>query len=888
MRSAPARLNLLILLLTAVFALATASSAGARHDRSRADVTGSITLGGAPVSVTIGTAGDNARLTFDGTAQHRVFVKFTSVTIGTSSCCSTLVSILKPDGTALTSAKFIGTSGGYIDTAVLPATGAYTIFLDPQGTATGSATLTAYDVPADPAPLLQPSQAGDAATLTTTVPGQNITPTFNGTAGQRIFVKLSGVSIGTSSCCSFLANLRKPDGSNLTSAKYIGTSGGYIDTATLPTTGTYTIFLDPDGSSTGSLTVTAYDVPPDPAPLMDLSDDASWVTLEAAVPGQNVAPTFSGTAGQRVFVNLPDNGIGTSSCCSALVSIKKPDGSSLTSVKYVGTSGGYIDTATLPTTGTYTIFIDPDASSTGSIAIELNEVPADATGSVIIGGTPATVSAEVPGQDMSVTFEGSAGQAVRVTMAGVALGSSSCCAMLVSIKKPDGSTLASPAYFGTSGGNIDRTLPVAGVYTIFVNPDGPTTGSAILSVSLTGAPASTAAPAISGTPANGELLSASTGTWSGSPTSFAYQWQRCDLVCENVVDADVQTYTLSDEDVPSAMRVVVSAANSAGTASATSPSTVEVSGARVAAPKWTRSFYVATTNPTTWWNLGCDLGENVTAGVRPRNAVVFLNFGRPYYSSSVKRYGTITYISDDPFRSTRTIRLNVIQQYASGYWSCSPLKTKLTVVAATSNFGSEVTRSHGVAWANMVDAANAYFRNQTSISSQAKAYGGSDVELSWNGPTVTRRWVGGYLVAGSYPYYVDGDAAGCPPAGGQCNGSWSYEDMYYVNWDNKFAWPVPQIYREDGINADQWQRLSAFGYTAHSGAKIGFQGSMTTYWGCIDNGLSCGHDTSGTGDDTKNHPNDGWRQLYNALNSSAQTRVNLPHSTDVRWHADEN
>src|ERR671935_18664 len=131
----------------------------------------------------------------DVTAGQRVFVNLTSVTIGTSSCCSILASILKPDGSTMSgTTKYVGTSGGYLDTVTLPTSGTYTILLDPQGTATGSATVTAYDVPADPAPTLQPSQAGTAGMLTTTVPGQNISPT-SGT--YKIFVDPQGTATGS-------------------------------------------------------------------------------------------------------------------------------------------------------------------------------------------------------------------------------------------------------------------------------------------------------------------------------------------------------------------------------------------------------------------------------------------------------------------------------------------------------------------------------------------------------------------------------------------------------------------------------------------------------------------------------------------------------------------
>lgn len=43
----------------------------------------------------------------------------------------------------------------------------------------------------------------------------------------------------------------------------------------------------------------------------------------------------------------------------------------------------------------------------------------------------------------------------------------------------------------------------------------------------TALPANTSPPTISGTPQAGSTLSASTGTWSGAPTSYSYQWRSC-------------------------------------------------------------------------------------------------------------------------------------------------------------------------------------------------------------------------------------------------------------------------------------------------------------------------------------------------------------------------
>ncbi|HEY3758592.1 MAG TPA: hypothetical protein VGL37_02435 [Solirubrobacteraceae bacterium] len=94
------------------------------------------------------------------------------------------------------------------------------------------------------------------------------------------------------------------------------------------------------------------------------------------------------------------------------------------------------------------------------------------------------------------------------------------------------------------------------------------------------APTNTAMPAISGTPTTGQTLKTTNGAWTGSPTSYAYQWRRCSTSgssCANVSGATHATYVLSTSDVSHTMRATVTAVNNGGSTSMSSPATSTVS-----------------------------------------------------------------------------------------------------------------------------------------------------------------------------------------------------------------------------------------------------------------------------------------------------------------------
>ena len=89
----------------------------------------------------------------------------------------------------------------------------------------------------------------------------------------------------------------------------------------------------------------------------------------------------------------------------------------------------------------------------------------------------------------------------------------------------------------------------------------------------------TVRPAITGEARVGQELTASEGTWTGNPTSFAFQWQRCDVdsfTCVNVVGATGRTYGVRLADLGFRLRVEVTARTNNRSGTATSNTTAIV------------------------------------------------------------------------------------------------------------------------------------------------------------------------------------------------------------------------------------------------------------------------------------------------------------------------
>jgi hypothetical protein len=97
---------------------------------------------------------------------------------------------------------------------------------------------------------------------------------------------------------------------------------------------------------------------------------------------------------------------------------------------------------------------------------------------------------------------------------------------------------------------------------------------------VTDRPTAKALPTISGTPREGDTLTVAEGTWeTNNPTTFAYQWQRCDAGganCADITTGVAKTYLVQAADVGRTLRAIVATTDPDGSSQATSAATRDI------------------------------------------------------------------------------------------------------------------------------------------------------------------------------------------------------------------------------------------------------------------------------------------------------------------------
>ncbi len=127
---------------------------------------------------------------------------------------------------------------------------------------------------------------------------------------------------------------------------------------------------------------------------------------------------------------------------------------------------------------------------------------------------------------------------------------------------------AGSLYDVVSGSNgVCGTATICKAAAGFDGPTGLGSPVGLGAFDVAGTPKSTSPPTIAGYPEQGLALEAHHGGWTGSPSTYSHQWERCGFLgppCQAIPGATAPSYTPLGEDVGHAIRVREGASNSAG------------------------------------------------------------------------------------------------------------------------------------------------------------------------------------------------------------------------------------------------------------------------------------------------------------------------------------
>lgn len=314
---------------------------------------GRLAVDGAPAQVQVTRPGQNVRFTVDGTAGQRLGWGMVKTWSG-----GMIATVLRPDGRQLLSQGVANT----VDVPALPDTGTYQFIAD-LGVVTGAATFhLTSDVEAGAVAV-----GGDPVTLTVRRPGQNVRATFDGTAGSRLDIGFSDVTLNG----QYRLRVLRPDGREVAGPFPDVFSGRDDKDVLLPVTGRYEIELDPvdDNVNTGDVRVTLSTA----VAAGQLTPGGPGVRVELPRLGQDGIVTFDGTSGQQLALTFAGrtfvNG-GTTNYYR--VTVLGPNGAALSGLdNKLKTDDTDLAIPALTASGTYQVIIDPDRAGTGGITVGL-------------------------------------------------------------------------------------------------------------------------------------------------------------------------------------------------------------------------------------------------------------------------------------------------------------------------------------------------------------------------------------------------------------------------------------------------------------------------------------------------------------------------------------
>ncbi len=298
---------------------------------------------------------------------------------------------------------------------------------------------------------------------------------------------------------------------------------------------------------------------------------------------------------------------------------------------------------------------------------------------------------------------------------------------------------------------------------------------------------------------------------------------------------------------------------------------------RYSPPWYSQAWYISADTPGEFYNMGFadgqfDMTYQCNASYT-KDALVILDFGGVVTGHGTGSYGGYaTRLFGGSYEPLQNV-VGAADSYAQGWYAATTTCVRLNLSIGTNNSTScgtstSCSQQAGIQWSNAVNSINSWLTAQ-SYSWQILAGGADDIE-SWGTAAAARAFVDGF---NSVPngYLVNfGSADGCPTSGTGACSNWSQADYQYVSWAGR-AWPIPEIYLSDGVQASQWANIKLH-------YPMTFLGAMSETAAAGDPIPSWGSPLCGS----TNCDTEAYNQLSSAL-TSRDIGQNIDFLLNIRW-----
>lgn len=402
-----------------------------------------------PLSLNISRPGQNARLRFSASVGDSLALQISGQT--STANRTVYYTVYKPDGNSLTS---VGTSAfESLRMMNLPVAGEYFVFVDPNYGATvqSRVLLTAGN---GSSPVID----GESGQVTTAAGGQATFTTFKvDEVDQRLGIGISDLQLSNGSS-AVTVTLARPNGGSAGSVTCYQSQQGCDLNLRAPEAGVYGIVMTPhEANQTMSYSLTVSN------DLRQVLSRETTQTLNIARRGQNGRMTFNAQAGETLALQIA--GQSTQPAGRQVVyGVYKPDGTSL--ISRSTSSFETLNLPSLPVSGEYLVFVDPNYGSTVTSKVTLTT---GAGGGTEIDGGQGEFATTVPGQPIYMTFQATAGEQLGLGISDLTVSNGSY--VSVAVYRPNGNTATSTTCsVSDQGCALGINAVESGTYSVVTTP----------------------------------------------------------------------------------------------------------------------------------------------------------------------------------------------------------------------------------------------------------------------------------------------------------------------------------------------------------------------------------------------------------------------------------